>query len=126
MDWNQIITNVVISLVGIIISIVGAFITKKINKDIKDDKIKNILSNAFGVINDGVNYVYQTYVQSLKGTDLWDEEAMNTANQKAIEYIKNNLSKDLFNYLSKNKKDLDEWIREQIEIAIAKDKKTSK
>lgn len=123
MDWNQILTSVILSIVGIVISILGALISRFISTKIKDDKIKTILNGALDVVNDGVNYVYQTYVQGLKGTSLWDENAMNEASQKALDYIKNNLSADLVNYLNKNGKDLTEWIKEQIEVAIAKDKK---
>lgn len=125
MDWNQILTSVILGIVGIVISILGALASRFISTKIKDDKIKTILNGALDVVNDGVNYVYQTYVQGLKGTSLWDENAMNEASQKALDYIKNNLSADLVSYLNKNGKDLTEWIKEQIEVAIAKDKKTT-
>jgi hypothetical protein len=50
---------------------------------------------------------------------------MQEACDKAIEYINKNLSQDALNYLKENGKDIQEWIKEQIEIAIKKSKDCS-
>lgn len=51
---------------------------------------------------------------------------MKTANEKAVEYIKKNLSADMVKYLQDNGKDITTWIKEQIEIAIKKSKDEGK
>ena len=48
---------------------------------------------------------------------------MKEASNRAMEYIKANLTEDAKTFISKNGKDLAEWIKEQIEIAIQKSKR---
>ena len=122
MDWKEILTQVTISLLGIVITTVSGYVIALINSKIKDEKMKKILNDALNVVSNGVDFVYQTYVEELKGTDLWDKEAMKEASNRAMEYIKANLTADA------NGKDNAEWIKEQIEIAIkkSKDKKQGK
>lgn len=118
MDWQEILTTIILSVVGAIVSGIGAFVMAWIRSKIKNDKLQVIFDDAYRIVHEGVAYVYQTYVNDLKGTDLWDKEAMNKANQKAVEYIKKNLSTETIAYVEKNGKILEEWIQEQIEVAI--------
>ena len=124
-DWGVIFTNIILFIVGSALTILFSYATAWVNSKIKDEKLRNILSGALNIVTEGVDFVYQTYVQGLKGTDLWDENAMNTANQKALDYIKNNLSSDMIKYLEANGKDIDEWAHEQIEIVLRKAKEKS-
>lgn len=126
LNWQEIVTQVVLAIIGVFISALGTVITYIVNKKIKDDKAKELLKGALDVVMGGVQYTYQTYVENLKGTSLWDKTAMETANQKAIDYIKNNLSADMVKYLQDNGKDITTWIKEQIEIAIKKSKDEGK
>lgn len=122
MDWRQILTEVIISILGIVITVVSGYIIAWINSKIKDEKIKRILNDALKIVSNGVDYVYQTYVEELKGTTLWDADAMKEASSRAMEYINANLTEEAKAFISKNGKDLAEWIKEQIEIAIKKSK----
>ena len=122
MDWRQILTEVIISILGIVITVVSGYIIAWINSKIKDEKIKRILNDALNIVSNGVDYVYQTYVEKLKGTTLWDADAMKEASNRAMEYINANLTEEAKAFISKNGKDLAEWIKEQIEIAIKKSK----
>ena len=124
LNWQEIVTQVVLAIIGVFISALGTVITYIVNKKIKDDKAKELLKGALDVVMGGVQYTYQTYVENLKGTSLWDKTAMETANQKAIDYIKNNA--DMVKYLQDNGKDITTWIKEQIEIAIKKSKDEGK
>lgn len=122
MDWNEILTQVILYVIGGVFTLLGGVVTWWISTKVKDEKLKKILNGALEVVSDGVDYVYQTFVQSLKGTDLWDEKAMKEACDKAVEYINKNLSQEALKYLTENGKDIQEWIKEQIEIAIKKSK----
>ena len=122
MDWRQILTEIIISILGIVITVVSGYIIAWINSKIKDEKIKRILHDALNIVSNGVDYVYQTYVEELKGTTLWDADAMKEASSRAMEYINANLTEEAKAFISKNGKDLAEWIKEQIEIAIKKSK----
>ena len=126
MDWNQIGTEVIISLIGLAITIIGGFITYIVNKKIKDERIRNILNQGLSVVKDGVGYVYQTYVESIKSTGRWDEVAQKVAQDKALNYIINNTSLEMKKYLQKNGKDLSIWALEQIEVAIKNSKDANK
>lgn len=122
MEWRQILTEVIISILGIVITVVSGYIIAWINSKIKDEKIKRILNDALKIVSNGVDYVYQTYVEKLKGTTLWDADAMKEASNRAMEYINANLTEEAKAFISKNGKNLAEWIKEQIEIAIKKSK----
>ena len=124
--WQEILTSIILSVVGVVISGMGAFLMTWIHSKIKDDKMAKVVDEAFFIVQDGVNYVYQTYVEELKRTSLWDKTAMQTANQKAIDYIYNHLSQEAINYIVSKGQIVDEWIAEQIEIAIKNSKDSSK
>ncbi len=126
MDWNQILTQLVLWIISGVITAVGGAVIYLIKTRIKDEKIKNILLAGTQVVTDGLNYVQQIYVSNLKGTEGWTPEAMEKANEQAKDYIINNLSDEMKNYLAKNGKDLAEWAQEQIEIAITKAKEKKK
>lgn len=126
MDWKQILTEVVISILGIMITAVSGYIIAWVNSRIKDEKMKRILNDALRIVSNGVDYVYQTYVEELKGTSFWDEDAKKEASNRAIEYIKANLTEEAKTFFSDNGKDIAEWIKEQIEIAIKKSKDKGK
>jgi hypothetical protein len=122
MDWTEILTEVIISVVGLVISGLGALAMYYIKTKVKDEKLQVLLSGAHNVVANGVDFVYQTYVSNLKGTSLWDKEAMENAKAQATKYIENNLSAEMKQYLKSTEKDVVEWIAEQIEITISKDK----
>lgn len=120
--WKEVLTTIILSVTGVIISSVGAFVMAWIRSKIKNEKLAKIIDEAFFIVQDGVSYIYQTYVEGLKGTSLWDKEAMKAANQKAVDYIYNHLSQEAINYITSNGQNIDEWISEQIEIAIKNSK----
>lgn len=122
MDWTEILTEIIISVVGLVISGLGALAMYYIKTKVKDEKLQVLLSGAHNVVANGVDFVYQTYVSNLKGTSLWDKEAMENAKAQATKYIENNLSAEMKQYLKSTEKDVVEWIAEQIEITISKDK----
>lgn len=123
MDWRQILTEIIISILGIVLTAVSGYVMAWISSKIKDEKMKRILNEALQIVSNGVDFVYQTYVEGLKGTSLWDENAMKEASNRAMEYITANLTEDAKAFISKNGKDLAEWIKEQIEIAVQKSKR---
>lgn len=121
-EWSKILTEIILAVVGLVISSLGAYATYWINTKIKSDKGKKLLGDALNIVSDGVNYTYQTYVDEIKGGSLWDKEAQQKAKEKAFTYIKTNLSEQVEKYIMENFNDVNEWINNQIEIAIQKDK----
>ena len=55
-------------MIGLVISALGTVVTYWITTKIKDQKLRDMLLDATDVVNDAVTYVYQTYVENLKGT----------------------------------------------------------
>lgn len=123
MDWQEILTQVILYVVGVAISIGVGFLSYFIRKKIKSEEGQKLAQEALQIVSDGVNYVQQTYVSNLKGTDMWDEEAMKNASNQALQYITTNMSQQIKDYLEKNGDDLTTWISNQIEIAVNKNKK---
>ena len=122
MDWQKLLTDVIISVVGLLLSGLGTWLTVLISKKIKNETVKEILNGALNIVKDGVDHTYQTYVEALKGTSFWDEKAMKEPQNRAVDYIKSNLSASAIEYIKETGKTVEEWIREQIEIAIKKSK----
>lgn len=67
---QEIITTVLLSVVGMMITVAGSLLTKWLSAKIKNEKVRTILEQAVNVVTDGVVYVHQTYVEGLKGTSL--------------------------------------------------------
>lgn len=122
MDFKEILTSVIMSIVGAVVSGVGAMLMSWIKNKIKNEKDLKLITEAYKVVSDAVDYVYQIYVENLKGTDLWDDKAMLSAKEQAVNYIKQNLPKEVMTFLEKNGQNLAMWIDDQIEVAIKKQK----
>ena len=122
MDWQKLLTDIIISVIGLLLSGLGTWLTVLISKKIKNDTVKEILNGALNIVKDGVDHTYQTYVEALKGTSFWDEKAMKEAQNRAVDYVKSNLSASAIEYIKETAKTVEEWIREQIEVAIKKSK----
>ncbi len=121
-QWDNIVTEIILSIVGLALTALSTYATVWVNDKVKSEKGKRILNGALTIVSDGVSYTYQTFVEGLKGTSLWDEAAMQTAKDKAFDYVKGNLSDQALEYIKTNFGDITEWINNQIEIAIQKSK----
>jgi len=112
-----------------VLTVVGGFIVRWVNAKIagiKDEKIQKILSGAKDIVFDGVKYTYQTYVEEIKGTTVWDKEAQAAAMKKTVDYVKGTLTQQAKDYIVANYGDLEAWIKQQAEVQInnAKNKKS--
>lgn len=124
--WHDLLTQLILGVAGVCISTLSLCLMRLINNRVKNENAKRILSNALDVVDDGVTYIHQIYVEGVKGTSLWDEHARSQANQKAVDYIQMNLPNEAKKFIKTSGKDVEEWIQQQIEIAIQKNKNKSK
>ena len=122
MNWAEILTQIILCAVGLAFSVLGTVLTAWVAEKVKNEKAKKFMNEALTIVGDGVDFVYQTYVDELKHTSLWDEAAKATAKEKATEYVNNSLQPKLLEFLKNNFSDVQEWIENQIEIAIQKKK----
>lgn len=118
MNWSEII----ISVLGAALTALASWGVKKlvdfINSKISDTQAKSFLTEAVTTVTDVVKQTYQTYVESLKGTNAFTEEAQKTALANALSTIKTLLPEKTKTYLSENFGDIETWLTTQIEAAI--------
>lgn len=118
MNWAEIGTQIIVGIIGILLTGLGTLITFLINKYIKNDKLKTILSSLNETVRNAVSEVYQTYVEALKKDGMFDVEKQKEALNKALEIIKTNLPTDVMNWVKENYSDIDSYFKSQIEAAI--------
>lgn len=118
MNWNEIGTQVIVGLSGVLLSALGLVITYLINKYVKNNKLKTYLLEIKEVVSDVVQEVYQTYVEALKKDGMFDKEAQKKALEMAYEKVLTILPKELYNWLIDNQNDIEKFIKSLIESAI--------
>lgn len=118
MNWAEIGTQVIVGIIGVLLTGLGTFITFLINKYIKNDKLKTILSSLNETVRNAVSEVYQTYVEALKKDGMFDAEAQKEALSRALEIIKTNLPSDVMAWVQDNYTDIDAYFKSLIEAAI--------
>ena len=74
MDWGNIGTQIILGIVGIVVSALGAVVTYLINKYVKDEKLKNMLLGFDSLVKDCVAETQQIYVSTLKQEGNFGEE----------------------------------------------------
>ena len=112
---------VVIVVVPILAKYAISFLaSKKSEIDAKTDSIvfQDTVSEAIDLIQRVVDTVSQTYVDSLKKSGNFTEEAQKKAFNDALETVKNLLSNDTRELLEVTYSDIDSWIKVQIESYI--------
>ena len=97
-------------------------VESKLNQ-VKNDNLKFALEELYKVVDTAVNSTTQTYVESLKKSGSFDDEAQKTARNLAIAEAKNNLSVGAKEILQTTYDNLDSYIDDIIESLIAKKKK---
>lgn len=118
MNWGEIGTQLIIGVIGVIISGLGIVVTYLINKYVNDAKLKNLLNSLYTLVQNSVLEIYQTYVEALKKAGKFDAEAQKQALNKCLELIKVNMPKELENWLKANYSNVDNYLKSLIEAQI--------
>lgn len=119
MNWENILTEIILSIVGIVISGLGTLVAYWISKLIKNEKIKAIMNSLNEVVKKATLEVYQTYVEGLKEKNIFDEEAQKTALKRALNIIETNCTQEVKEWLKTNVSDVQEYLTGLIEAQIA-------
>lgn len=93
-----------------------------IKSKIKNQAIANALTEIVELSDTTVRATYQTYVEGLKGTDLWTKEAQETALKMSLDTLKGQLSQGAMNWIGKNCDNIDDYLIGMIESSINKNK----
>ena len=119
---NEVLLNilsvVVTAVILPLISYAGTRLISYLNSKIKDEKAREILSQATAVVTNAVRAVFQTYVDSLKKSGNFGAEAQLEALNKAKDIALSQLSEEVKDYITKNYGDINNWITTQIEATI--------
>lgn len=119
---NEIIINVisvlVTSIVLPLITFLGIKLTSWLNTKIKDEKSRALLTRITEVVTRNVASTFQTFVESLKKENKFDEKSQSNALRYTKEQILKELSDEAIEYISDNFKDVNSWLTTQIESTI--------
>lgn len=77
-----------------------------------------MVTQCLNIVVDAVKQIYQEFVEALKKEGKFDAKAQAEAKEKAIAIIKNQLTPELTEFIKENYGDVQEWILNQIEVAL--------
>ena len=118
MDWQSILLSVLSIVITALVSWISERLIRLINTKISNTKYAKYLGEALDVVTRAVKSTYQTYVESLKGQDMFTAEAQKEALSRAKTTALNQLSKDTQNFIQSNFGDVEAWIQESIESTL--------
>lgn len=119
MNWNEIGTEIILSIIGLVVSGLGALITYLINKYIKNEQLKTIINSLNELVKTSVATIQQTYVDELKKGGMFDKEAQKQALERCLELIKSNMPNDISNWLKSNYSDIEAYLKSLIEAQVS-------
>lgn len=118
MNWQEILISVVtVILTGLATWAVTA-LTGWLNEKLKDKKSQRYAFAILEVVTSCVKATYQTYVEAIKGTDMWTKEAQEKALKMALESAKAQLDDELKGYITENFGGVDQYIIGLIEAIL--------
>lgn len=114
--------NIVIEIAFIILTALGSWVLAKVktlvNTKVKNEKARELLGAATSAVTSSVKATFQTYVESIKGTDAWTKDAQITALRMAENTAKTQMSEEVRAYIAANFGDVDAWLENSIEAEI--------
>ena len=125
MDWNEILNQIIkvclIPLLSVLTGYLVKFIQIKaedIKANIKSEKIKKYVNMLAQTISDCVIATNQTYTNSLKEQNAFDEAAQKEAFRRTYEAVMAILTDEAKEYLETIYGDLNAYITEKIEAEV--------
>lgn len=117
-DWGSIMNEIILWIIGTILSALGAYITYLIRKHVKNEELKDMLESFHEIVKDNVLETYQTFVEELKDKNEFSTEAQKCALIMARDHIVDGLTQDMKDWIVKNKGDVQKFVESQIEAQI--------
>ena len=107
------------ALTGLLTWAVSLF-TSWLGTKIKNKKFVDYVNQILNITTTAVQATYQSYVESLKGTNMWTKEAQQKALEMALATIKKELSTELLDFINKNFGDINAYLTNLIESVLYK------
>ena len=112
----------IIPALGILISGLATWLTtvgiKWLNSKITNKELAALAEMVVIIATRSVKATYQTYVENIKGTDAWTEEAQKKALHDALDTAKKELSTEVLTYIEKQHGNVDEYLINLIESIL--------
>lgn len=108
------INDILYALITVMIPLVLKYVFQLISVKVSDSKYASAVNSVF----EAVGYVNQTFVDSLKQSGNFDDEAKKLALGKAKEAAISIMSVSTRKWLEKSIENLDSWLDVQIENAV--------
>ena len=118
MDLQNIVIEIAVILLTALASWVLAKVKTLVNTKVKNEKARELLGAATSAVTSSVKATFQTYVESIKGTDAWTKDAQITALRMAANTAKTQMSEEVRAYIAANFGDVDAWLENSIEAEI--------
>lgn len=93
-------------------------LVKWLNSKIKNKELLTFAETVLTVVNSAVKATYQSYVESLKGTDAWTKAAQEEALKMALLTAKEQLTIETLNYIKSQHGDVDAYLKNLIESIL--------
>ena len=126
MNWNEIATQVILGIIGVLITGLGSLLTYIINKYVKNEKGKTIADSFKQLVMTNVQSTYQTYVEALKKEGTFDKDAQEKALSRCVDNVKKTMPDAIKKWLGSNYQDITEVIKQMIESCIKESKDNGK
>lgn len=97
---------------------VSTFVTSWLSTKIKDKKLQALATKLNDIVLRAVMTVTQTYVESMKKKNAFDEKAQKEALNKCLAIINTQLTQELKDYVEENFGDLQSYLLTLIESTI--------
>lgn len=120
MNLQEILFTALGTVVTGLLAWLTSFVTSWISEKIKDKNAAKILTSITGLVTNAVQATYQSYVEALKGTDLWTKEAQEKALNMALATIKSQLTTESVKFIKENYGNLEEYLKTLIESILYK------
>ena len=124
---TETIKDILLSACSIVVTgLVGwgvTVLTSGLNTKIKDKKLASYLTRITQITTDAVECVFQSFVETLKNNDKFDQNAQKEAKDKALEIINSQLTDELKDFIADNYGDIQKWLLNKIESVIYQLKK---
>ena len=112
----------ILPALGILISGLATWLTtvgvKWLNSKIKNKELAALAEMIAIIATRSVKATYQTYVENIKGTDAWTEEAQKKALRDALNTAKKELPTKALAYIEKQHGNVDEYLINLIESIL--------
>lgn len=118
MDWNTILSDIIISVVGLVSTGLFALVAYLIRKYVKDKGMADALVELTALAKKAVLLVSQTYVDAIKKGGVWNEETKAKAKELAMETLMSDLTPELLSYVQGKTEDVKAWLGDLIESQV--------